>query len=117
MPFTPEGLPLRLTVSQVQNFIEISSEEVVLGSQHPAARLTGLKLRFCGECSVQRWSNDSERSSKQRALRVDVELFNLALRSYPELFRCEPTVTFEQHFLSLIAAAQTNGRQTHVAAR
>ncbi len=66
---------------------------------------------------MQRWTSDSEPSSKQRALKVDVKLFDLALRSDPELFRSEPTVTFEQHFLSLIAAAQTDGRRTHAAAR
>lgn len=46
-------------------------------------------------------------SADRRALQVDVKLFQLALRSYPELFRREPSITFEQHFLSLVASAQS----------
>ena len=56
-------------------------------------------------------------SADRRALQVDVKLFKLALRSYPELFQCEPKVTFEQHFLSLIAAAQRNTSRHRSAAR
>jgi len=57
---------------------------------------------------VQRQLSASKKFGDRRALQVDTELFNLALRSYPELFRREPNVSFEQHFLSLIVAAHSD---------
>lgn len=51
------------------------------------------------------------------AVHVDAELFLLALRSYPEMFRKRPGVTFEQHFLSLVATVQSGTSQAQVAGR
>jgi len=57
---------------------------------------------------VQRQLSVTKKSRVGRALQVDVKVFSLALRSYPELFRRKPNVSFEQHFLSLIVAAQSH---------
>ena len=61
--------------------------------------------------------HDSRESEDRRAIEVDVKLFQLALRSYPELFRREPAITFEQHFLSLMVAAQSDPRRTQTTAK
>jgi len=38
-------------------------------------------------------------------IQVKASLFLLAARSYPERFCHQPAVSFEQHFLSLLAAS------------
>jgi len=48
---------------------------------------------------------------------IDAELFLLAVQSYPERFRDQPAVSFEQHFLSLLAASQSSRTQAHAAGR
>jgi hypothetical protein len=62
---------------------------------------------------VQRQFTKVKKSRDLLALQVDAKLFSLALRSYPELFLREPNVSFEQHFLSLIVAAQNHPSSTH----
>ena len=58
---------------------------------------------------------DSHALKSADKVQVDAELFLLALRSYPEMFRQRPDVSFEQHFLSLVAA--TGSGRTCAAAR
>ena len=41
-------------------------------------------------CSVQRQLSVNKKLGDRRALPVDAKVFNLALRSYPELFLREP---------------------------
>jgi hypothetical protein len=66
---------------------------------------------------VQYHFGESKKSSNHGSLRGDAQLFRLALNSYPELFLRQPSVTFEQHFLSLIVAAQNHSHSTDTAAR
>ena len=48
-------------------------------------------------------------------IQIDAEVFLLAVHSYPERFHRQPAVTFEQHFLSLVAASQSRLTQAHAA--
>lgn len=50
-------------------------------------------------------------------MQVDAEVFLLAVRSYPERFRLQPTTTFEQHFLSLVAASQPTLSRAYAAGK
>ena len=57
---------------------------------------------------MQRELSVTNKSRDRRALQIDAKVFTLAIRSYPELFRRKPNVSFEEHFLSLIVAAQSH---------
>jgi hypothetical protein len=64
--------------------------------------------------------NNLRVSPKQKPaarIQIDAELFLLAVHSYPERFRLQPAVSFEQHFLNLVAASQSSLTQAHAAGR
>ena len=66
-----------------------------------------------GECSVHHHPGKSREQPQDGAIRIDVKLFERALRSYPDLFQRAPGASFEQHFLSLLMAAESDAGQTH----
>jgi hypothetical protein len=61
--------------------------------------------------------NFSPNPDAEISMPVDAKLFLLALRSYPEQFRRQPSVSFEQHFWSLLTATQPALRRGHAAGR
>ena len=62
-------------------------------------------------------SGISQNRKPAGTIQVDAEVFLLAVRSYPERFRLQPAMTFEQHFLSLVAASQPALSQAHAAGK
>ena len=49
-------------------------------------------------------------------IQIEAELFLLAVHSYPESFRHQPAISFEQHFLKLVAASHPSTEQRSAAA-
>jgi hypothetical protein len=66
---------------------------------------------------VQHNFRDSHDRKPADKIQVDAELFLLALRSYPELFRQRPDVCFEQHLMSLVVAVRSGMSRAHATGR